>query len=181
MEVKRWHFSVGVYTVYLLCNEVMQLFCFDFLCQCTASRKKEIKNGTRVQDRLLLRSGAKIFHETINPKSHSKCSTVHTSTLIKIFFHISYLLLALALKNYFLLLRQFNLQSGTQKCLPIYNFYWTLKLGLQNSSSTSQRLLWMENYVLNEQKKSLKLWLSFFFNFYFKRISTNSNPRWKGK
>ena len=40
---------------------------------------------------LLLRSGAKIFHETINPKSHSKCSTVYTSSLIKIF--VSYFIL----------------------------------------------------------------------------------------
>ena len=54
---------------------------------------------------LLLRSRAKIFHETISPKSHSKCSTVHT----RFFFHISYLLLASSISFFFFFFLKDNL------------------------------------------------------------------------
>ena len=69
-----WHFTA--HTINCVCHSIRWMFRVLGMCNFG----------------LLLRSGAKIFHETINPKSHSKCSTVHTSTLIKIFFiHFSYL------------------------------------------------------------------------------------------
>ena len=142
------------------CNFFVSIF---FVNAQQAEKKKEIKNaGTRTTVKKWCQN---LSRDNKPKKSFKMQHSTHQHFDQDFFFHISYLLLALALKNYFLLLRQFNLQSGTQKCLGIYNFYWTLKLGLQNSSSTSQRLLWMENYVLNEQKKSLKLLLSFFFKF----------------
>ena len=133
MELERWQaFQCRCVYCIPMCNEVMQLFCFDFLCQCTASRKKERnKEWEKVRG---TRATVKKWCQNLSPdnkpqKSFKMQHSTHQH-FDKDFFFTFFILLAgkfytqLALKNYFFLLRPFNLQSGTQKGLSLYGTYW---------------------------------------------------------